>query len=74
MKATIRVTKYDFYGDRVGRESIVRVAEITHCDPMHGGFSLIMLTTGKSISVIDTIDELERLIDEAEGRETAPAE
>ena len=67
MKATIRITKYDFYGDQIGEESIVRVAEITHCVPMRGGYSLIMLTNGKSITAADSIDELERKIDEAEG-------
>jgi hypothetical protein len=68
MKATIRITKYDFYADQIGEESIVRVAEITHCLPMRGGYSLIMLTTGNSIIAADSIEELEQKIDEAEGR------
>lgn len=69
MKATIRYRKYDYYGGQIGEECIVRVAEITHCVPMRGGFSLIMLTNGKSIPAVDSIDELERKIDEAEEAE-----
>lgn len=67
MKATIRVTKYDYYGGRIADEpSLVRVSEITHCAPMRGGYSLIMFTNGTSLPVADSIDELERMIDEAE--------
>lgn len=65
MKATIRYTKFDGY-DRAGEEAIVRVSEITHCVPMKGGYSLIMLTNGNSITAVETIEELERKIDEAE--------
>ena len=67
MKATIRITKYDFHEGRPADESIVRVAEITHCVPMRGGYSLIMLTNGNSIAVVDGIEELEQKIDAAEG-------
>lgn len=67
MKATIRYTKFEGH-DRRGDEGIVRVAEITHCVPMQY-CSLIMLTTGGSITTPDTIEELEARIDEAEGIE-----
>lgn len=69
MKATIRYTKFDSW-DLIGEEAIVRVAEITHCVPMRGGFSLIMLTNGRSITAADSIDELEQRIDAAEFADT----
>jgi hypothetical protein len=69
MKATIRITMIDPFSGRVDDYAIVRVAEITHCVPMRGGFSLIMLTTGNSITVNETIEELEQRIDEAEAEE-----
>ncbi len=71
MKATIRYTKFDGY--QIGEEAIVRVAEITHCIPLRGGYSLIMLTNGKAITAADSIDELERKIDEAEEAERLAA-
>lgn len=71
MKATIRVTKYDYRSGLISDDepTIVRVTEITHCLPTRGGYSLIMLTNGASLPVTDTIAELERAIDEAEGSE-----
>jgi len=41
---------------------------------MRGGYCLIMLTNGNSITAADSIEELERRIDEAEAAETHSAE
>ncbi|MEP6743427.1 MAG: hypothetical protein ABJB61_13090 [bacterium] len=71
MKATIRYTKFDGY-ERLGEQGIVRVSEITHCVPLRGGYSLIMLTTGGCITALESIEELEQRIDAAEGAELEP--
>ena len=67
MKATIRYTRPDHHAD--GEEAIVRVAEITHCVPARH-YTLIMLTTGGSITALNTLEEIEQRIDEAEGRDS----
>jgi hypothetical protein len=61
MKATIRYTKTDN-----SSEGIVRVAEITHCQPLRKGLTLIHLTNERTIPTADSIEELERRIDAAE--------
>jgi hypothetical protein len=70
MKATIRYTRPELYAR--GEEGIVRVAEITHCVPTRD-YTLIMLTTGGSITALETLEEIEQRIDEAEGQLREPA-
>jgi len=67
MKATIRYTQWDGY--RIGEESIVRVSEITHCTPQRAQTSAIHLTNGSWLYALESIDEIERRIDAAEGAE-----
>lgn len=67
MRATIRVHRFISHLRAAElATSIVRLGEITHCLPMRGGYSLIMLTDGTSIRVAETIDALEEKIDQAE--------
>ena len=87
MKATIRYTKIKALrkytdgrvvhvagSDEPFDDAIVRVTEITHCEPFRkndGPGSTIFLTDGRRLNTATTIDELERRIEAAEAAQTA---